>query len=325
MMIIFFFRRLRLQKPWLGLMLSGALFVVAFAFRAVFGWHAEGIPFVGFIPALLIAGLATRLNIALLVGIASIVAGWFFFLPPFESFAVEARRDQISIASFTLLAAFVLALLHFLNLAIDKLWDAQERSAMMFRELQHRVANNMQFMAGLLNRQRRSLRDDSEGALALAATQRRLETLSLMHRRLYDPQVAGRPATECLEALCLDLIAANGAPGIAINVTPSPTVLHVDRLVPISLIVSEIVTNCLKHAFPERAEGTIAISLNRLGKSLYALTVSDDGCGMSKTNTNNNQEGLGRGIIEGLARQLQAEISFEHGRGTTVRMVFPDE
>jgi two-component sensor histidine kinase len=95
--------------------------------------------------------------------------------------------------------------------------------------------------------------------------------------------------------------------------------------VPISLIVSEIVTNCLKHAFPERAEGTIAISLNRVGKSLYALTVSDDGCGMLKTNTNNNQEGLGRGIIDGLARQLQAEISFEHGSGTTVRMVFPGE
>jgi K+-sensing histidine kinase KdpD len=116
MSIIFVFRRLRLRKPWLGLMLSGAL----------------------------IAGLATKLNFALLVGIASIVAGWFFFVPPFESFAVETRRDQISIASFTLLAA----LLHFLNLAIDKLWDAQERSAMMFRELQHRVANNMQFMAG---------------------------------------------------------------------------------------------------------------------------------------------------------------------------------
>jgi K+-sensing histidine kinase KdpD len=136
------------------------------------------------IPALLIAGLATRLNFALLVGIASIVAGWFFFVPPFESFAVATHRDQISIASFTLLAAFVLALLHFLNLAIDKLWDAQERSAVMFRELQHRVANNMQFMAGLLNRQRRSLHDDSEGASALFATQRRLETLSLMHRRL---------------------------------------------------------------------------------------------------------------------------------------------
>jgi two-component sensor histidine kinase len=96
--------------------------------------------------------------------------------------------------------------------------------------------------------------------------------------------------------------------------------------VPISLIVSEIVTNCLKHAFPERAEGTITISLkNRVGKSLHALTVSDDGCGMSKTNTNNNQEGLGRGIVDGLARQLQAEISFEHGNGTTVRMVFPAE
>jgi K+-sensing histidine kinase KdpD len=213
--IIFFFRRLRLHKPWLGLMLSGTLLVIAFAFRAAFGWHAEGVPFVGFIPALLIAGLATRLNLALLVGIASIIAGWFFFVPPFESFAVETHRDQISIASFTLLAAFVLALLHFLNLAIDKLWDAQERSAIMFRELQHRVANNMQFMAGLLNRQRRSLRDDSEGASALAATQRRLEILSLMHRRLYDPQVAGKPATECLEALCLDLIAANGALGIA--------------------------------------------------------------------------------------------------------------
>jgi two-component sensor histidine kinase len=93
---------------------------------------------------------------------------------------LQSRRDQLLIASFTLLAAFVLALLHFLNLAIDILWDAQERSAMMFRELPHQVANNMQFMAGLLNRQRRRLRDDSERASALAATQQRLETLSLM-------------------------------------------------------------------------------------------------------------------------------------------------
>src|ERR1700709_2881081 len=117
MAIIFLLRRLGLQKPGLGLMFSGALFVIAFAFRAFFGWHAEGVPFVGFIPALLIAGLATRLNIALFVGIASIAAGWFFFVPPFETFAVEARRDQISIASFTLLAAFFFSFFPFFNLS----------------------------------------------------------------------------------------------------------------------------------------------------------------------------------------------------------------
>jgi two-component sensor histidine kinase len=323
MRIILFFRRLRLQKPWLGLMLSTGLLGIALAIRAILGWHVEGVPFIGFFPAVLVAGLATRVSSAVLIAMASLALGWFFFIPPFESFLVETSRDQISVVSFALLAALVLAMLHFLNLAIDELWDAHERSAIMFAELQHRVANNMQFMAGLLARQRRTLSKDSERASALAATQSRLETLGSMHRRLYEPQVAGKPATDCLEALCKDLIAANGAAGIKLVVVPSPTILHVDRLVPISLIVSEVVTNSLKHAFPEKAEGTIRISLDH-DSNLCILTVSDDGCGISKPREETDRGGLGRGIIDGLARQLNAKIGFENDNGTTVRMAFPE-
>ena len=115
---------------------------------------------------------------------------------------------------FALAAGVELLLIGLLNRAIDELWLARERSNTLFRELQHRVANNLQFVAALLHLQRKlPLSKDA----ALASANVRLEIMGRIHRKLYDPANADRPITEFLRDLCGDLIQSAGASNVTLE------------------------------------------------------------------------------------------------------------
>ena len=99
-------------------------------------------------------------------------------------------------------------------------------------------------------------------------------------------------------------------------------VLDLNHTVSVTMIVSELVTNCVKHGFKDRLDGHIAISFLRSPNlNEYVLTVSDNGCGIG--GTLDSKGGLGKTIINGLAAQLQAQITCENGNGTTVTVKIP--
>ncbi|MFE1601162.1 histidine kinase dimerization/phosphoacceptor domain -containing protein [Methylobacterium sp. ID0610] len=139
---------------------------------------------------------------------------------------------------------------------MDALRQERDRSTLMFEELQHRVANNLSFVASLIGLEQRRLRDGADAAEILTRVQDRLDLMSRIHRRLHDPRAAERPVADQLRALCDDLLAVAGATGIVCDVTAPGVTLGLTRLLPVALIVAETVTNAAKHAFPAGRGGS---------------------------------------------------------------------
>ncbi len=268
----------------------------------------------------MLAGLIGGITIGLAVAVLCVLVGWVWFFPPYGTFVLEGH-DATTIVIFIATAALELYVIRILRLAIDNLSVARERSNTLFRELQHRVANNLQFVAAVLRLRKQTLEPDSVGAHALEAAQSRLDLMARTHRRLHDPGAVDMPVGRYLQELCADLIRASDTPDVGLTVEAPATELDFETLMSLSLIVAELVTNSLKHAFVGRSTGNIAIKLT-VNKRVYTLTVADDGCGLPATFSHAKNGRLGQSILQSLASQLSGHISFERGQGTLARLVF---
>ncbi len=305
----------------LGLLVGTGFFVLASLLRWSLGGMSEGFGPMTFLPAILLAGLFGGIRVGLAVAAVCTLVAWVMFFPPYGTFML-ARPHVISMGIFMVTAALELYVIRSLNIAINDLSEARERSNTLFRELQHRVANNLQFVAALLMRRRKLLVADPAGADALEAAQVRLETMSRVHRRLHDPTSLDQPLQSTLQALCMDLIRASDTPGVRLTVDSPPVPLSLNELMSLSLIVAELITNSLKHAFEDRPDGSIAVSITGRRGGAYTLCVADDGPGLPPEFGATDTGRLGQGILRSLADQLHGKLVFEPGPGAIARLEF---
>jgi two-component sensor histidine kinase len=314
--LLFAARRLR-QLWWMRIAIGIAMFAIAFLVR--WSIKVDGFPFITFFPAVLAAGIIGGVGAGAICTVLGLLSARFFFTSASFYLGLNTATSLVPLLLFALAAGVELLLIGLLNRAIDELWLARERSSTLFRELQHRVANNLQFVGALLHLQRKLplSKDD-----ALSAAHARLDIMGRIHRKLYDPANADRPITEFLRNLCTDLIQSAGASNVALKVADAPLKLSFEKLIPLALMVAEIVTNSLKHAFPDGRPGTISVNLVAEPASLCTLIVSDDGIGFSDPKPNGAQEGLGQRVIESLAAQLDATTSSSTGQGARVAITF---
>ncbi len=182
----------------------------------------------------------------------------------------------------------------------------------LLRELHHRVANSLQIIASVLMQSARKvqseetrdhLRDAHHRVLSVAALQQQLASSGR-------GDVALRPY---LVALC-DSIGASmvgNREQITLEVTADDSTSTADISVSLGLIVTELVINALKHAFPDNRKGRIDVDYHSRGPN-WTLAVNDDGIGMP-TNPENARAGLGTSIVQALAKQLDAKISLAAG------------
>ena len=314
------FRKLPRDRPVLGLIAGAGFFALASILRWLLGGISEGFGPMTFLPAILLAGLYGGIRIGLAVAAVCILVAWVMFFPPYGTF-ILATPNVITMGIFILTAALELYVIRMLNLAINDLSEARERSNVLFRELQHRVANNLQFVAALLMRRRKLMKSNPAAAEALEAAQERLETMSRVHRRLHDPTSVNQPLQSYLQSLCMDLIGSSDTPNIRLTVESASVALSLNGLMSLSLIVAELVTNSLKHAFHDRADGSIFVGIT--GRSgTYTLCVDDDGPGWPADFDKTNSGRLGQSILQSLARQLGGELAFESGPGAVAKLVF---
>jgi two-component sensor histidine kinase len=317
--ITFLFRPLRRDKPWLGIFAACVLIIAAGTVRWSLGDLSEGFGPMMLLPAILLSGVLGGVRVGLVAAVVCVLVAWTWFFPPYGSFRLEFRAI-VTMVVFVITAAFELYVVATLNRTMEDLASARERSHTMFRELQHRVANNLQFVAGLLRIGQRNA--EGAGARALADARGRLELMSRVHRRLHDPGAVDLPVGRYLDELCRDLIAASDKTFVRLAVDAKPVVLDLESLMSVSLIVAELVTNSLKHAFAGRDHGEIAIGLGASGRTA-TLTVVDDGPGLPPDFGRAGSGSLGQGIIQSLAVQLHGTLTFESGRGATARLTFP--
>jgi two-component sensor histidine kinase len=316
------FRALRRDRPWQGLAAGLTFFALAVLLRWLLGETAMGFGPMLFLPAILLAGLFGGLRIGLGLTVICVLLSWIWFFPPYGTFDLD-RYGVAAMVIFVLTATLELYIIQSLNVAINDLSAAHERVNTLFRELQHRVANNLQFVAGVLLREKKGVEKGSAGALALDAALGRLSLMARVHRRLHDPAAIDLPIGKYLEDFCTDLIKASDTPDIRLTVEAQSPHLGLEALMTLSLIVAEVVTNSLKHAFVKQTDGCIAITLT-IENHVCTLDIADNGCGIPKNLAKAKRRGLGQSILKNLATQLNGTLSYERGAGTTLRLVFPE-
>jgi two-component sensor histidine kinase len=314
-------RNLR-QHFWLALAISMGLFSFAFALRFAFGDALGYVPFVTLFPAILVAALIGGLWIGVAVTLLSGVAALFFFVPPYLSFALVWPEGVVTMIFFFLTSAIQLYVIDILNRSMDEVAAERDRSAIMFQELQHRVANNMQFVASLLRLQERAIETDPRsGAQLLAEIRKRFETMARVHRRLYDPAGVRIPLTQYFQELCTDVLDASGAKNVVCVVNATHADLDAQRMLTLSLLVTEAITNSVKHAFKGEEQATLTIQFDHADAG-YVVTVQDNGPGLPEGFAIEKSPSLGFKIMRSLATQLGGQITFG-GPGMSTRLVFP--
>ena len=322
MRVVTTLRKLRRERPWLALALALIVLVVALLVRLALSEAMGSMPFITLLPAVLIAAMIGGLYVGIIITILGGAAAWYWFLPPFGSLELKWPDGVLSIGFFAITAAIQLYVIRTLNLAVDQLSKERDQNVVLFQELQHRVANNLQFIASLLSFQRRTAASDpAASAKALEVAQNRLDLMARIHRRLYDPSAIHMPLSQYFQGLCQEILEATGARNIVCLVEVAPVTFDLKSLMNLSLLLNEFVTNSVKHAFAGRQTGTVTIKLEQ-ERGSYTLTLSDDGDGM-QDGVIDMSKGLGFTIMRSLAEQLHGEINFLSDKGVTTRITFP--
>jgi two-component sensor histidine kinase len=292
-------------------------------------WLPAGLPFITFFPAVILTSFFAGTWPAVLVAVLSILAAWYFFLPPLQSFAVSSA-EILALVFFITVVALMIILVHSLNVAIDRLRAEREKAntlaqqrETMFAELQHRISNNLQLVAALLNLDIARVTDQSaKKALTEATT--RLAMIGKLHRQLYDPEGADIDFGVFLKTLCDDIIKAWGTPNVDCHVKSIEMTVPPAQSIPIALIATELMTNALEHGLNGRSSGTINVDFRRDGANAIVLEVADDGNGLPPGFDVAAKKSLGLKIVHTLTQQLSGRFEMQGGRGTTCRIVVPE-
>ncbi len=212
------------------------------------------------------------------------------------------------------------------RLEADRQRQLAARNETLMREIHHRVKNNLQVILSLLSVQSENVRDPVALAI-IAESESRIRSVSLVHEKLYRSDDLGAiDFAEYIDDLCVNLFHSFGhsASGVRLEVKVDGARLDVDSAVPCGLIVNELVSNALKHAFPDGRSGAVTVVMNTVGNRVE-LVVRDDGVGWPDALEIDNSKGLGLQLVSLLANQLDGELDvLERHAGTALRIRFEE-
>ena len=307
-------------------------FLMAFAIRYVLHERLPpGFPFLTFFPAVILSAFLCGTLPGCLVAAASTLASWYFFIAPFDTFEINGATS-LALGFFVVIAAIDISIIHYLIKWMEHLDRERQRSRelatsrdLLFREMQHRISNNLSVISALLRLQQRALKDEAaKRALSDAAI--RLSLISKIQRQLHDPEGQALAFGTSLKDLCQDIVEASGTrQRITVRVDAPPLFLGAERAVPLGLIIAELVANALEHAFEGREEGRIAVTLADTPAGLN-IRVADDGRGVPEGFDLTQAKSLGLTVARQLAQQLGGELVLASapGQGATFELVLPE-
>jgi two-component sensor histidine kinase len=307
----------KLQGPqcWI---VALAFFGASLGLRILFADFLDPIKFLTFYPAIAGATLLCGWKRGVLVLALSTVSAWYFFYEPAYSFESKEKNTLPGLLSFLLVGGFLIVLVAGMADLIRRLETANHAQESLFRELQHRVANNLQVVVAMLQGIRRDLTDEAT-ADAIAHAQDRIAMMSDLHRRLYDRRAyeAGLAplVTDVLHEAFRDLPVV-----VAVSIAPDAN-LSLDQMTAISLLVNEAALNAAKHVFRKGAGTTFTVELLKQAHGLRLL-IHDDGPGIKRDSLGERQS-LGMSIMHTFAHQLGGSLRVNGPVGTTLKVEFP--
>jgi two-component sensor histidine kinase len=206
--------------------------------------------------------------------------------------------------------------------------DSLQEKEVLLREIHHRVKNNLQVISGMLELQAALVKDPSARA-SLQEGRNRVMSMALIHQKLYQSQdIAQVHMDSYLQSLAADLFSAFGVDEekILMKVEAEAVRLNLDTAIPFGLLVSELVTNAIKYAFPPEREGEkgeIVVSFSEREDGNYLLAVSDNGIGLPEGFDLDMASSLGLKLVHSLVEQLGGEVSMAETPGTSWTIVCP--
>lgn len=196
----------------------------------------------------------------------------------------------------------------------------------LLKEIHHRVKNNLQIVTSMLNLQMRQLTDPHAVEL-FKQTQSRVRSIALFHEKLYQFRDLARvDIAGYLDGLARSLLTAYGvlSEEVTVTVDAEDVPLGVDGAISSGLIVNELLSNAIKHAFPRGRSGKIVISLHRDQENVV-LEVRDDGVGIPPEVDLSNARSLGLKLVSIFTEQLQGTLTLDRTAGTRVSVRFRPE
>lgn len=195
---------------------------------------------------------------------------------------------------------------------------------MLLKEIHHRVKNNLQIISSLIKLQSAHVKDKEIHSL-FAESQNRIKTMALIHEKLYrSTDISVIEFYDYIKNLVHSLYSSYG---ISIDrVKPviefRSVYLDIDTAIPCGLIINELISNCLKYAYPDLRKGVISIDLKELNESDYVLIISDDGIGIPASVDFVNTNSLGLKLVKILSEQLGGTVELIRDNGTEFRISF---
>jgi len=203
--------------------------------------------------------------------------------------------------------------------AEDQIKASLKEKEILLQEIHHRVKNNMQVISSILNLQSRNITDKQVLGI-IKSSQDRVRSMALIHEKLYQSKdLAHIDFSRYVQSLTSHLFTSYGIESelVKLNIDIKNVHLDISKASPYGLIISELVSNSLKHAFPGRKRGEIKIAMRDSSESEIELIVSDNGAGLPKEIDIRKTSSLGLRLVKLLAEdQLHGKIKLERKGGT---------
>ncbi|MBU3079293.1 sensor histidine kinase [Sphingomonas quercus] len=322
---------LAVDRPLLGYGAAVALSMSGLIARELLAPVLPGsYPSITFLPAVTVAVFLFGAGPGIVAALLSGVLVWALYVGPAAGASVTFSA-LLSMLLYVFITGVNIVMVHLMQRANRRL--AQERTrcqqladtrAVLFRELQHRISNNLQVVSSLIGLQKRRIADeDARNALDEAA--RRLVVIGRIHRNLHDPEGGALSPATFLRQLVVDTLDANGRQDISHDVRVAPAAsLRADAAIPVALIVAETIANALEHGFGNTAQGHIDVEMRRHDDGTVHLEVRDNGKGLPVDFDVMQGDSLGLRIVTMLTRQLGGGFSLFRDAGATVaRLTIP--
>ena len=207
----------------------------------------------------------------------------------------------------------------------DHIAASLKEKEVLLKEIHHRVKNNLQIVSSLLKLQSEYV-EDEQALRMFKDSQNRIRSMALVHEKLYQSKdLAKVDFAEYVQSLTAHLVRSYGqrGSGVSLQVNIKNVFLDIDTAIPCGLLINELVSNALQHAFYQQTQGHISINLQLLDKHDFLLTVSDNGRGFPQDIDFRCTESLGLQLVCSLTEQLSGKIELIKDRGTLFKISFP--
>jgi len=239
-------------------------------------------------------------------------------------------KQNIIILAFLGVITFVVILIAVLFRLYRTTRQARERSEYLSREMHHRVKNNLQVLTSLLSLQSDKLTDESAKE-AVQESERRMRAMSLIHTKLYQQEDATKVAfNEYLQQLLPDIAYSYGyeEDSLQLKVAPASLAIKAETAIPLSLVITELVSNAYKHAFEHKTlkkgwTPQVKVQLEHTEHEL-ALLIKDNGHGLPEGfNMAAANNSFGLQLVNTLQRQLKGQLKYTNHNGALFKLSIP--